>query len=257
MKKNSIFAAITSTLACAVAVFAFVSCGDDTTTPAADSGPDSSMPETSVTADTGSDASETGVGEDAATDAEAGADAAEAGPTLPAPPTLGTQIDRMGRPAINTALNHTFDPDPTATGVAKDAYNADSNLANWSTYAAQFKTNLAIYDGLDGVCGNQAAFGSLTNPDYVTLSKVLAQDELWLDSSVATCSTYLAVELSTLAGTPDTDCGGRTLTENVIDFTYNALAGTYTLPPAQEVTNGVTAPASLPTTTFPYLAAPH
>ena len=26
----------------------------------------------------------------------------------PAAPTLGTQIDRLGRPAINTALNHAF-----------------------------------------------------------------------------------------------------------------------------------------------------
>ena len=33
----------------------------------------------------------------------------------PAPPALGAQIERMGRPAINTALNHTFDGDAVAT----------------------------------------------------------------------------------------------------------------------------------------------
>ena len=32
----------------------------------------------------------------------------------PAVPTLGAQLDRMGRPAVNTALNHGFDPSAAA-----------------------------------------------------------------------------------------------------------------------------------------------
>jgi hypothetical protein len=73
----------------------------------------------------------------------------------PAAPTLGTQIDRMGRPAINTLLNHGFDG-TSAAGPAKDAYNADANKATWpATYLDEFKNNLGVLDAIDtGVCGN-------------------------------------------------------------------------------------------------------
>jgi hypothetical protein len=163
----------------------------------------------------------------------------------------------MGRPAVNTALDHTFDPTCTAmTCAPKDTYNADNMPGNWAgAYVAQFKANLAIYDGLDTVCGNQAAFGALTLPDYTALATVLAEDALWVNTGSTTCQQYLGVELAAL-GIANTDCGGRTLTENVIDFTYNAVAGTYTANPPP-VTNGITAPASAPSATFPYLASPH
>jgi hypothetical protein len=78
----------------------------------------------------------------------------------PAPPAIGTtQIDRMGRPAINTALNYAFtDMTPTtATGnTKKDAYNADKDKATWrTTYVGEIALNLGILDVLDGgVCGN-------------------------------------------------------------------------------------------------------
>src|SRR6185369_12071168 len=45
--------------------------------------------------------------------------------SIPPPPVIGAQIDRFGRPVVNTALNHAFDPDETAAGLAKDAYNQD------------------------------------------------------------------------------------------------------------------------------------
>lgn len=77
----------------------------------------------------------------------------------PAAPTIGTtQIDRMGRPAINTALNKAFDdetPTSTAGAAAKDEYNANSDRMTWAGYIPEFVTNLGILDVLDGgVCGN-------------------------------------------------------------------------------------------------------
>jgi hypothetical protein len=39
-------------------------------------------------------------------------------------PALGAQVDRMGRPAINTAANNTFNTNAVAADAAKDAYNA-------------------------------------------------------------------------------------------------------------------------------------
>jgi hypothetical protein len=190
-----------------------------------------------------------------------GGDASDGGGNVPTPPALGTQVDRMGRPAINTALNHTFDPNATTKGAAKDAYNADKNQAGWpGAYVGQFKANLAIYDGLDTTCGNQAGYGALTNPDYTTLASVLANDVLWVNTANSTCKQYLGVEFAAL-GVANSDCGGRTPSENVIDLTFNAVAGTLTPATLPDnpgpVTNGIKAPASPPSATFPYLATPH
>ena len=48
-------------------------------------------------------------------------------PAAPAKPTLGTQIDRMGRPAVNTALSNPFELLAGTADAAKDAYNASAD----------------------------------------------------------------------------------------------------------------------------------
>ena len=209
--------------------------------------------------------------------------ASEAAAPPPAPPALGTLIDRMGRPAINTALNNTFYLAETDAGpqtclaasdggglcAAKDTYNQDGTPADWNAnWGKPFFLSLAVLDAIDNVCGNQAGYnatlGGTQYPAYTALAGVLAQDALWVNTGSTTCNVYLGVELNTL-GITNTDCGGRTLTENTIDVTYNLAAGTETigdagapvLPITGPATNGITAPASPPTTTFPYFAAPH
>ena len=176
------------------------------------------------------------------------------GSGFPAAPTLGAQIDRMGRPAINTALNNTFNPSAAAAGSAKDAYNADEAVGMWPQHwAATFMPNLAVFDVLDrgitctnGVCtadvaasgcGNQAFFngnpsggGSATATSYLALAGVLADDELFLDTSKGvadvpgTHQNYLAAELNGLVGIPNPTCGGRAPTNDVIDTSYSLLA---------------------------------
>jgi hypothetical protein len=192
-----------------------------------------------------------------------------AGP--PAAPTIGAQIDRMGRPGINTALTDPFWNEGVQTvdqhHAKQDAYNQASAPAQWATTMLGgkavldiFKANLAVYDGADtglatmpNVCGNQAAFNGPLGSGYVTLATVLADDELYVDTTQTTCTQYLGAELKAL-GVNLNDCGGRTLTENVIDVTYNALViGAVTGP----VTNGVTsdgdgAPSN---STFPFLGS--
>jgi hypothetical protein len=182
----------------------------------------------------------------------------EGGTTNPPPPTLGTQIDRMGRPAINTALTGTFDPAcTTGTCPEKDAYNADSNPTHWATYVPNMAAYLGIYDSLDGTCGNQPAFTAAAG--YTTLAGLFADDVLWLNTANTTCSQYLGVELAYL-GISNTDCGGRAPNENTLDLTYNILAGTFSpgmLPTGGGVTNGITAPSAPASTTFPYFSPPH
>jgi hypothetical protein len=157
----------------------------------------------------------------------------------------------MGRPAINTALTGTFDPNCTkATCPAKDSYNANSSQATWTTdYGPGMAAYLGIYDSLDNTCGNQPGFTAAAG--YSTLAGVLSNDVLWLNTGSTTCQQYLGVEFAIL-GIANTDCGGRTLTENTLDVTYNVLAGT----PQGTATNGITAATKAPSTTFPYLAAP-
>ena len=177
---------------------------------------------------------------------DGGSDASDSG--IPAPPALKTQVDRMGRPAINTALNHVFDTNAGTQGTAKDTYNADKNLQTWNAYAPEFAKNLAIFDGLDTVCGNAAGY-ALSN-SYAALAGLAADDRLYLKTDATTCTTYLAVELNKTGIQTNTDCGGRALKYDVIDVTYGAVSGVLT-----GVPDGISADTTKTGgTTFPYLA---
>jgi hypothetical protein len=299
MKKNlliSISAALTASWASA----ALVACsGDDTTSnPPVDAGSDTTVSEggrpdgaagkpdadaaagkpdadAAVGTEAGSpdaDAAsvETGVGdgpsEAAPSDAALG-DGGDGGP--PPPPTLGVQIDRFGRPAINTALNHSFDP-TAAAGTAKDNYNADTMESTWvASYKAEFAKNLAILDSLDTTddagngCGNQLFAGPTADAGrYDFFASVLANDRMWVNTAATSCSQYFGVELiatGVLApdagpdGGPTNECGGRKLTYDVIQTTYSAAA----LGAVSGFGSGVNAVASKTNgTTFPFLAPP-
>jgi len=175
-------------------------------------------------------------GDNAKTQSDAppgGSDGSGSNTTPPAPPALGAQIDRLGRPAVNTALNHVFDGSagvPSGSALAaKDEYNQNGAMGTWmSSYVVEFARNLAILDALDtGVCGNgicevaaletaatcaadcggttvingsdgcgnQAFYnGSAGSAAYGQLATVLTDDEIYLDTSKKMCAGYLAVE---------------------------------------------------------------
>lgn len=171
----------------------------------------------------------------------------------PGLPALGVQIDRMGRPAVNTALTNPYDllpaANPEPNDITKSRYNADAGPAaawatNWTPY---IRANIAILDGLDaGTCGNQFAFNQPAGTAYGTLASILTADALQVDTSKTTCSQYLAVE----AGVAN-NCGGRTLSYDVIDTTYSVLAiGMLT-----GVSDNI-AEVTKPTAAFPYFQPP-
>jgi hypothetical protein len=193
-----------------------------------------------------------GAGGAAGATATGGAGGASSGP-----PALGTQIDRLGRPAINTAITDPFDANATTHGSKEDMYNASTLAAAKPTFEAAFEANLAILDGLDMVCGNQFA-ADKTKTDatrYQKLADVFLDDQLYVDTSSATCTTYLGVEANATGIIPNTDCGGRTLTEDVIDESYSLLAIGMT----SGVTDGVNADdhVAAQTAAFPFLAPPN
>ena len=127
---------------------------------------------------------------------------------LPCALLVDGQIDRMGRPGVNTALIDLL----TSTGK-KDAYNRAENPADWTGFTAEIEANLTALDTLDGTTGN-----SVLPP--AALAPVLANDRLLVNTAVPACDAYLAVEL----GITD-QCGGRTLDRDVIDDTLGAIVG--------------------------------
>lgn len=121
------------------------------------------------------------------------------------------QVDRMGRPGVNTVLINVL---PNTGTALKETYNRSSNPAEWSgLFLQEMVNNLTALDTLDGTSGNALL-------PAATLGSVLVDDRLIIDTSKATCTAYLAVELA-LPG----DCGGRTLARDVIDNSLGAIVG--------------------------------
>lgn len=178
----------------------------------------------------------------------------------PPPPALGTQIDRMGRPAVNTALNNVFNPDPATQGAAKDAYNSAADPTTWkASFIGEVAKNLAVFDALDGVCGNQllasqdaGAQGSAL-AKYGTFAGVGTDDRIYLNTAGTSCNTYLAVEANAVGILLNSDCGGRALKYDVIDVTYSEVS----IGASSGVGDDITAdPVKTAATAFPFLAAP-
>ena len=188
---------------------------------------------------------------------------------IPAAPTLGMQIDRMGRAGVNTALTDPFWDDGVQTSAAHkaklDAYNASSDPAAWAALKLStasgaasvvdlLKGALGTFDALSGTsdgvagaadgCGDQLAYGALSMPRYTTLAGVLADDQIYVNAASGTCSTYLAVEANVL-GVTNTDCGGRTPNYNTIDITYSALASAAIVTAAGCLTSSTSMPCGV------------
>lgn len=142
------------------------------------------------------------------------------------------QIDRMGRPGINTVLVDLL----SSTGK-KDIYNRLATPAEWAAqFTSHFQGNIAALDTLDGTTGNALL-------PAAALAGVLVDDRLIIDVSKPACDAYLAVELGVA------QCGGRTLARDVIDDSLGALVG-------PGVSDNV-ANDSVFLNTFPFVGAPH
>ena len=118
------------------------------------------------------------------------------------------------------------------------------------TWGAAIAQHLAFFDGLDNVCTNQLARTQST-PPYSYLAGLLANDTLLVDTSKVTCNQYLGVELAALSLGGLTDCGGRTLSMDVIDITYSALIGGQISGSSDGISQSVA-----PSTTFPFFTGP-
>src|ERR1700704_617712 len=171
------------------------------------------------------------------------------GAPLPRPPALGSQLDRMGRPLIGTALIGVFAPAQDQAAM-RDAYNRAPDPAAWATtmistgmtIEAEMETNLAVFDAFDigdtmmipnAACGNALRYLTPLSPpgpmsSYRVAAGVFSDDELYVDTARTICPIYLALELELASASqtiePHLTCGGRMPSHDVGDMTSPMLA---------------------------------
>lgn len=135
----------------------------------------------------------------------------------------GVVVDRMGRALTGNMLLGTFDTE-SASDAMKTRYN-QAVQSDWAGFARELAINLAIYDGFDGRCGNQwlAVQNSPPAERYERLSRLLADDRLWVNSASRKCRQYLAAEFD-YVGDTNRDCGGRTPNYDAVDVFRSLLA---------------------------------
>ena len=148
------------------------------------------------------------------------------------------QIDREGRPGVSSLIS----------AGNKDAYNAASDPTAWAgLFTTELATTLGVLDLADGVPGNRFV-------DPQAMAGLLVDDRLQFDLEWAACPSYLGIEFSDLVPQPHTnDCGGRGLTQNVIDDTLNVTVSGFD----PLITDFVDANDVPFLTEFPFLAAPN
>jgi hypothetical protein len=128
----------------------------------------------------------------------------------------GVVIDRMGRALTENALIGTFDSED-ASNARKEQYNRAPEEA-WAMFAPDLAETLAIYDGFDGICGNQLNAGRRADAGrYIKLAMLLADDRIWINSAASKCEHSFGVELQ------QGDCGGRTPGYDAVDVFRSLL----------------------------------
>ena len=169
--------------------------------------------------------------------------------------TARRQLDRMGRPLTGNALLAPLAADEVSDAL-KEQYNAGAR-AEWAKLVPAIQETLGLYDGFDGVCGNQLLADRSAQPAlrYRAMAELLADDRLWVNGTSRACKQFFAVELAHLDGKAALrdDCGGRTPTQDAVDVYRSLLAnGTTT-----GVDDGVDRDEHEHSATeFPFLAAP-
>ena len=138
----------------------------------------------------------------------------------------------------------------------KERYNAAAP-AQWPGFAAEIRKTLELYDGFDGICGNQLLAEGKRERGlrYDALARLLADDRLWVDGSSTSCTQFFAVESANVAGHRELrgDCGGRAPGYDAVDVYRSLLAGGRTT----GVDDGVDRDElEVSSADFPFLAAP-
>ena len=165
------------------------------------------------------------------------------------------RLERMGRPEIKNIVLRTSTFDPVNHDLEiRDLYNAedafDLSRDYLGAYRSRLNANLAFFDRLDG-----RTDWPLDEQGGHPLTELLLADFLVVDTSKPFAEdSFLEIERAVLAGRPHTTCGGRPLTDDIVDTLYTVLVGGLDGP---RISDGVDQPTQPPSRSFPYLVAPN
>jgi hypothetical protein len=168
--------------------------------------------------------------------------------------TPDRQLNRVGRPLTKNALLGLNAADEVGDRL-KEQWNA-ATPSRSAQFIPEIQKGLALYDGFDGVCGNQLlAKNDVASTRYHALAVLLTDDRLWVNSASASCTQFFAVELARLTEQHAllNDCGGRTPNYNASNVWRSLLVKGTT----SGVDDGLDHDEHEPSATaFPFLAAP-
>lgn len=161
------------------------------------------------------------------------------------------RIDRIGRPEIT---NFTIRAPAFKTPYnAEDTFTVSADKApveGGPTYAQLLTGGVMAWDAFDGIVHWEGK-------ELATLVSWLAKDYLLVDISKpcdVNSATYLEIEYAVALGKDHVTCGGRLPNDDVIDRYMNLLIGG--IGSDGRHGDGVDAPATAATNTFPYLTKP-
>ena len=165
------------------------------------------------------------------------------------------QIDRAARPLTGNALLATL-----GTSAESDALKVRYNRAtpaDGRQFVADIARGVALYDGLDGHCGDSLLIDRKAPPfqRYWPMARLLADDRLWVDSRSGRCTELFAVERTALNGETDLagDCGGRTINYDSVNIYRSLIANGTT----KGIDDGIHRDERIHSITeFPFVAAP-
>jgi hypothetical protein len=156
-------------------------------------------------------------------------------------------LDRIGRPEVTNVSLFT----PNGERELRDLYNAERpfnvNANAREEFKARLSRNIDHYDRIDQVTNWNAAQKS-------AFVNVFTDDFLVVDvTKPCNSDSFLEIEKAIIKGQAHQSCGGRKLTDDIMDTLFTiyikGLDGA-------RVRDGVNAPHKAPTATFPHLREP-
>ena len=157
-------------------------------------------------------------------------------------------LDRVGRPEVTNVSMVKQEGDDELRDLFNGERSFEIESSNAKLYQERLDNNISYFDGLDGK----------TNWDQKEKEKlvdILVDDFLVVDiSKKCNGDNFLDIEKSLIRNTDHTSCGGRKLTDDIMDtlFTYyiNSDKG-------ERIKDGVSTPGKMPLNEFPYIAGPY
>ena len=133
----------------------------------------------------------------------------------------------------------------------RDFYNLEAPFHNSQSALPKYKTrisnNISFYDKLDGK-------EDWSRESKETLVSLLADDFLVIDlSKPCSGNNFLEIEKSIVAGKPHQSCGGRKLSDDVMDSLFGYYINAGKSPAGNDGVNG---PFRASSDKFPYLGNP-